>query len=154
MIILILAVIVFFGAVWFLLTGLTVQQKEIAVTMRKAKAYGIRDQREIETRRSVNERVLGPMTDKLAALTMRLIPNTNPNQIHNRLMAAGLGQSMTPQMFMAIKGGLIAVSVGGGLLLAMLGLVLVAGGPLAGPDRQRARIHRAGLLPQLEGARP
>ena len=38
MIILILAIGAFFAATYLLLTGLTVQQKEIAVSMRKAKS--------------------------------------------------------------------------------------------------------------------
>ena len=67
MIILILAIVAFFAATYFLLTGLTVQQKEIAVSMRKARRYGLRDQREIETRKSVNDRVVGPATRRSQA---------------------------------------------------------------------------------------
>jgi tight adherence protein C len=123
MIMLILAIGAVFAAVYFLMTGLTVQQKEIAVSMKKARRYGTRDQREIETRRSMNERVVGPLTEKLANMTMKVMPKTDPALIHNRLMAAGVGQSMTSQMYMAVKGGLIACSLGFGLLLAVTGAV-------------------------------
>jgi tight adherence protein C len=126
MLILIFAILAFFAAAYFLLTGLTVQQKEIAVSMRKARRYGTRDQREIETRRSVNDRVVGPVTEKLAGVTMKVMPKTDPTQIHNRLMAAGLGQSMTPQMYMALKGGLVSAAAGFGLLLAIAGMIPAA----------------------------
>src|SRR5579864_8907163 len=104
MMLLAIAIVMFFGAGYMLLAGLTVRQREVAVSMRRARRYGTRDQREIETRRSVNDRLVGPLTDKLAGITLRLLPKTDPQQVHNRLLAAGLGQSMTPQMYLAIKG--------------------------------------------------
>ena len=132
MIILILAIGAFFAATYFLLTGLTVQQKEIAVSMRKARRYGLRDQREIETRKSVNDRVVGPATDKIASVTMKVLPKTDPQQIHNRLMAAGLGQSMTAQMYLALKGGLVALFAGGGFLLGLVGAIPFVAGVMIG----------------------
>ncbi len=132
MIILILAILSFFAAAYFLLSGLTVQQKEIAVSMKKARRYGMRDQREIQTRKSVNDRVVGPATDKIANVTMKVLPKTDPIQIHNRLMAAGLGQSMTAQMYLALKGGLVAVFAGGGFLLGLVGIIPFAAGMMIG----------------------
>jgi tight adherence protein C len=131
MMLLAIAIVMIFGAGYMLLAGLTVRQREVAVSMRRARRYGTRDQREIETRRSVNDRLVGPLTDKLAGITLRLLPKTDPQQVHNRLLAAGLGQSMTPQMYLAIKGGLVAVSVIGGLLLAISGLGAAVGLMLA-----------------------
>ena len=51
--IIVLAIGMFCASIYMLLSGLTVKQREIALTLRKAKRYGTRDQREIETRRSV-----------------------------------------------------------------------------------------------------
>ena len=87
----------FFGAVYVLLTGLTVRQREVSVSVRRAKRYGTRNQREIETRRSVNDRVLGPMAARLAGITMKLMPKTNPDDVANKLLAAGLARSLPPR---------------------------------------------------------
>jgi tight adherence protein C len=122
-----IAIVMFFGAGYMLLAGLTVRQREVAVSMRRARRYGTRNHREIETRRSVNDRLVGPLTDKLAGITLRLLPKTDPQQVHNKLLAAGLGQSMTPQMYLAIKGGLVSLSAIGGLVLAISGLGAAVG---------------------------
>ncbi len=116
-----IAIVMVFGAGYMLLAGLTVRQREIAVSVRRARRYGSRDQREIVTRRSVNDRVIGPVAEKLAGVTLRLLPKTDAQQVHNRLLAAGLGQSMTPQMYLAIKGGLVSMFGAMGLLLMVTG---------------------------------
>ncbi len=152
----------FFAAVYMLLAGLTVKQREIAVSVRRAKRYGTRNQREIETRASVNDRIFGPMAGKIAGMTLRLTPKTNPEQIRTRLLAAGLARDLTPQAYLAVKGTLIAVTVAFGLLLGVAGilpfafgfLVALMGAALAfiGPDfvinskiRARRDIMRADL---------
>jgi tight adherence protein C len=121
--IVIAAIVMVFTAAYVLLTGLTVRQKEVAINVRRARRYGVRDQREIETRRSVNDRLVGPLTDKLAGLTLKLLPKTDSTEIHGRLRAAGIGQSMTPQMYLAIKGAIISLSLFFGLVLAATGLM-------------------------------
>jgi tight adherence protein C len=121
MILIVLAIGMFAAATFMLLSGLTVRQREVAVTLRKAKRYGVQSQREVETRRSVNDRLVGPLTAKVAGVTQRLLPRTDPNLIANRLMAAGLARSMSPQMYLALKGGLVGISV-------LLGIVVLASG--------------------------
>ena len=117
------AIALFGVAVYMLITGLTVKQREIATTLGKAKRYGTRDQREIETRRSVNDRLVGPLTGKLAGVTQRVLPKSDTNEIHGRLMAAGLSRSMSPQMYLALKGGLVAAALGIGGIVALSGIV-------------------------------
>jgi tight adherence protein C len=131
-----LGIVLFFSAVYLLLSGLTVQQREIAVSVRRAKRYGIRNQREIETRRSVNDRLVGPTAARLAGVTMRLAPRTNVESVAQKLLQAGLGRSLTPQAYLAMKAGvagcaillglIISVSGGGvlGLLFAMVGAAI------------------------------
>ena len=140
--ILAIAITLLFGAGYFLMTGLTVRQKEIAVSVRRAKRYGVRSQRELDTRRSFNDRLLGPAANRLAEVTQRLLPRTSPSQIHQRLMSAGLGQSMTPQMYLAVRGacmigplalGLVGVVAGLGALGLLIGLGAAAIGFIA-PD--------------------
>jgi tight adherence protein C len=156
-----IAIAMIFGAVYLLLAGLTVQQRDVALTVRKAKRYGTRNQREIETRRSLNDRLVGPLSDQVAAVVMRFLPRTDQAQIHSRLLAAGLGRSMTPQMYLAIKGAVVGFSVLLGLLALIAGTVaplfailLAVGGAALGiiaPDFYiNSRIRARGVTMQAE----
>jgi tight adherence protein C len=122
MTLIILAIGLFGAATYLLLSGLTVRQRQVAVSLEKAKRYGVQTQREVETRRSVNDRIVGPLTAKVAGVTQRVLPRTDPNVIANRLMAAGLARSMSPQMYLALKGGLVFMSVALGFVLAISGV--------------------------------
>ena len=122
MTLIILAVALFGAAAYLLISGLTVRQREVAVSLGKAKRYGVQTQREVETRRSVNDRIVGPLTAKVAGVTQRVLPRTDPNVIANRLMAAGLARSMSPQMYLALKGGLVFLSIAFGGVLMITGL--------------------------------
>ena len=74
-----------------------------------------------------SERVLAPATASLARFAMKLNPRMTLDTISARLLAAGMGRSMTPTAFLALK------SIGG-LLGICFGFVLgtTAGGPLIG----------------------
>jgi tight adherence protein C len=129
----------FFAAVYVLLTGLTVRQREVSMSVRRARRYGMRNQREIETRRSVNDRVFGPMAARLAGVTMKLMPKTNPDQVANRLLAAGLARTLSPQAYLAMKTGLGGLFIVFGLFLtitgampAVFGLMIGLGGAAIG----------------------
>src|SRR6185312_2588612 len=130
MTLIILAVGLFGAAAYLLLSGLTVRQREVAVALRRAKRYGVQTQREVETRKSVNDRIVGPLTHKVAAVTSKFLPRTDPNQIANRLMAAGLARSMSPQMYLALKGGLVFTAIAFGLIVLVSGMVPAAMGML------------------------
>ena len=156
-----IAIAMIFGAVYLLLTGLTVQQRDVALTVRKAKRYGTRNQREIETRRSLNDRLVGPLSNQVAAVVMRFLPRTDPAQIQSRLLAAGLGRSMTPQMYLAIKGAVVGFSVLLGLMALIAGtaapiiaILLIVGGAalgIIGPDFYiNSRIRARGVTMQAE----
>jgi tight adherence protein C len=114
----------FCSAVYVLLTGLTVRQREVALSVRRAKRYGTRNQRELETRRSVNDRLLGPLAARLASVTMKLMPKTNPDQVANKLLSAGLARSLSPQAYLALKAGL------GGLFI-LFGMFMLISGAMA-----------------------
>ena len=118
----------FCSAVYVLLTGLTVRQREVALSVRRAKRYGTRNQRELETRRSVNDRLLGPMAARLASVTMRLMPKTNPDQVANKLLSAGLARSLSPQAYLALKAGLGGVFILFGLFVTITGAMAPAFG--------------------------
>jgi tight adherence protein C len=130
MILIILAIGLFGVAAYLLLSGLTVRQRQVAVALGKAKRYGVQTQREVETRRSVNDRIVGPLTHKIAAVTSKFLPRTDPNEIANRLMAAGLARSMSPQMYLALKGGLVFMAIAFGAIVLVSGMVPAAMGML------------------------
>ena len=117
----ILGIGVFFAAVYVLLTGLTVRQREVSLSVRRARRYGTRNQREIETRRSVNTRLVGPMAARLAGITMKLMPKTNTDQVSNKLLAAGLARTLSPQAYLALKTGLAGLFISFGLLTVITG---------------------------------
>jgi tight adherence protein C len=118
----------FCSAVYVLLTGLTVRQREVALSVRRAKRYGTRNQRELETRRSVNDRVFGPLAARLASVTMKLMPKTNPDQVANKLLSAGLARSLSPQAYLALKAGLAGVFILFGLFTMITGAMAPAFG--------------------------
>jgi tight adherence protein C len=118
----------FCSAVYVLLTGLTVRQREVALSMRRAKRYGTRNTRELETRRSVNDRLFGPMAARLASVTMRLMPKTNPDQVANKLLSAGLARSLSPQAYLALKAGLAGIFILFGGFMAVSGAMAPAFG--------------------------
>ena len=131
-----LGIVLFFGSVYLLLSGLTVRQREIAISVRRARRYGTRSQREIETRRSVNDRILGPTAARLASVTMKLAPKTNLENVSQKLLQAGMARSVTPQAYLAMKAGtaggatllglMISISGGGtfGLVIALVGAAI------------------------------
>ncbi|MFL5831066.1 MAG: type II secretion system F family protein [Solirubrobacteraceae bacterium] len=130
MILIIIAIGLFGAAAYLVLSGLTVRQRQVAVALGKAKRYGVHTQREVETRRSVNDRIVGPLTHKIAAVTSKFLPRTDPNEIANRLMAAGLARSMSPQMYLALKGGLVFMAIAFGVIVLVSGMVPAAMGML------------------------
>ena len=121
-----------FASVYMLMTGLTVRQRQVALSVKRAKRYGIRNTREIETRKSVNDRVLGPLLDSMAGITMKVMPKTDTEQLSRKLLAAGLGRSLSPQTYMALKGGLAALFIPVGLIMAATGAVPAALGLVIG----------------------
>jgi tight adherence protein C len=75
------------------------------------------------------------MTQQIADITQKILPKADPNEIHARLMAAGLSRSMSPQMYLALKGGLVTTALVVGILMAasgamppIMGMMIALGG--------------------------
>jgi tight adherence protein C len=91
-------------------------------SLKRASEYGrIKVRASDLDRLRFRERVLVPSVGKLAAIPLKLNPRTTIESIQAKLLAAGASQRLTPQTFLAIKGG---ATVGG----VVLGFVLVAAG--------------------------
>jgi tight adherence protein C len=73
------------------------------------------------------ERVLVPATASLAGLALKLNPRTTLDSISARLLAAGMGRTITPTAFLAMKGG---GAIAGGFFGFALGTAVA--GPIAG----------------------
>jgi tight adherence protein C len=156
------AIVLFTVAVYMVLDAVTVRQKQIAGSLARARRYGGPMLRESELTRDVTNRLIAPMVQRLAALATKLPMTQSPDDIRRRLISAGLGTSLNPTTFLAIKGAGVAGSVFLGVLLAGSGLLPVGNGLIfaligAGiafiaPDfivGRKIRTRRAGMLVQL-----
>lgn len=79
------------------------------------------------------ERVLVPATASLASLALRLNPRTTLDSISARLISAGMGRTVTPTAFLAMKaagalaGGFLGFALGAGTGGVMMGFVVAVG---------------------------
>jgi tight adherence protein C len=91
------------------------RQKERS--LKRAAEYGHAKIRATDLERlRFRERVLAPAATRLAAIPLKLSPRTSVESVQAKLMAAGLSQRISPQAFLAIKGGALV----GGLVLGFL----------------------------------
>jgi tight adherence protein C len=112
------------------------------------------------------ERVLVPATASLAGMVLRLNPRVTLDSISTRLLAAGMGRSITPTAFLAMKGagalagGFVGFAVGTAAAGAAIGLLLgfalaaagfiVPGFVVSGRGRKRREEIRAQLPDALD----
>lgn len=120
-----LSAVLFAAAVYTMGEVVTQPGRERHRAVRRAATYG-------RTRVTANgldrlrfhERVIAPASHSLARMVLRLNPRLTVESISARLLAAGMGRSITPVTFLALKGA-------GALSGILLGLVL--GGAVGGP---------------------
>ena len=120
-----LAVLLLAGAAYLVGEVVTLPGRERDSAVRRAATYG--SSRVATTsleRLRFRERVLLPATAKLAGVAMKLNPRTTVDTISARLLAAGMGRTVTPTTFLALKAA-------GGLVGAVFGFVV--GAAAAGP---------------------
>lgn len=111
-----------------------------------------------------HERVVTPGAANLARLALRLNPRVTVESVGLRLLAAGMGRTITPTAFLATKGalgvggllaGLMLGGSVGGALGALVGAVVCGGGGFALPSlivAMRARKRRDEICSQLPDA--
>lgn len=120
-----LAVLMLAGAVYLVGEVVTLPGRERDRAVRRAATYG---RTRVATsgleRLRFRERVLVPATASLAGLALKLSPRVTLESISARLLAAGMGRTITPTAFLAFKAG-------GGLAGGFLGFLL--GAAAAGP---------------------
>jgi tight adherence protein C len=112
------------GAAFLVGEAVTLPARERRSSVNRAASYG--KMRAVLGARQLpfSQRVLAPAGDRLAGWTLKLHPRTTVEGVSARLMAAGLGRSISPTTFLAFKS---ALAIGGVLVGA------VFGGALTGP---------------------
>jgi tight adherence protein C len=162
--VILLAVLFLAGAAYLFAQAATADARDRQVSVKRAATYGkfraARGQREQPFR----ERVVEPAKLRLASLVLRIHPKATPDGVRNRLLAAGLGRTVSPTGFLAAKAaagigglllGMIFSAVAGGIGL-LLGVGLGALGFLApdfvvgGQARKRRELIRAQLPDALD----
>jgi tight adherence protein C len=120
----VLGVLCLAGASYFLGDVVTQPARERRALVRRAANYG-----RFRTVLGVGQvpfkqRVLTPIGERLAGWTLKLHPKTSIDGVSTRLLAAGLGRTISPTTFLAFKS---ALAIGGVLFGALFG------GALTGP---------------------
>jgi tight adherence protein C len=124
------------AAVYFVGEVATQPSRDRRSSLRRASDYG-RVRVASVTRTRFRERVILPAMQRFAALALRLNPRVTITMLDQKLLAAGLSRRITPQGFLAAKGGagcaaaffglIVGTSssgFGGGVLFAVLGGVV------------------------------
>jgi tight adherence protein C len=112
------------GAAYLLGEAVTLPARERRVSVRRAARYGAERRSRGQPEQPFRVRVLVPLGDRLAKWTLRLHPKTTVEGVSARLLAAGLGRTVSPNAFLAFKSGL---AIGGIFLGALFA------GALTGP---------------------
>jgi len=118
-----LAVLFLAGAAYLLGEAATADARDREVSVKRAANYG-KFRAALGTREQpFRDRVIEPAIERLAKLVLRIHPKTNVDGVRGKLLAAGLGHTVSPAAFLAAKA---AVGIGG--LVFGLALGAVAGG--------------------------
>jgi tight adherence protein C len=106
------------ASAYFVGDAVTAPARERRTSVRRAAQYG--DFKPVlgQAQRPFKERVLVPLGNRLAKWTLRLHPRTTIEGVSTRLLAAGLGRTVSPTAFLAFKSGL---AIGGFALGALFG---------------------------------
>ena len=99
------------ASAYFVGDAVTMPARERRTSVRRAAQYGAFRPTLGQAQRPFRERVLAPLGERLARWTLKLHPRTTVEGVNTRLMAAGLGRSISPTAFLAFKSGIAIVGV-------------------------------------------
>jgi tight adherence protein C len=106
------------ASAYFIGDAVTMPARERRTNVGRAARYGSFRPAHGRVHQPFRERVLSPLGDRLAKWTLKLHPKTTIEGVNGRLLAAGLGRSLSPTAFLAFKS---ALAIGGLLLGAVFG---------------------------------
>jgi tight adherence protein C len=116
------------ASAYFVGDAVTAPARERRTSVRRAAQYGDFKPALGHAQRPFRERVLAPMGERLAKWTLKLHPKTTVEGVSTRLLAAGLGTTISPTAFLAFKSGLAIMGIFFGVLFG--GALASAGGVL------------------------
>jgi tight adherence protein C len=164
MIFIVLAVLLLAAAAYLLGEAVTAPARERQVSVRRAATYGKFRTALGERDKPFHDRVVDPAKEKLAGLVLKVHPKTTMDSVRVKLLAAGMGRTVTPTGFLAAKsamgiGGLVLGAFFGGAVSGGAGVLLfgaaLGGIGFIGPDfvvGSRARKRRESIKAQLPDA--
>jgi tight adherence protein C len=106
------------ASAYFVGDAVTMPARQRRTSVRRAARYGTFRPAFGNAQRPFRERVLAPLGERLARWTLKLHPKTTIEGVSARLLAAGLGRTLSPTAFLAFKSGL---AIGGVVLGAFFG---------------------------------
>jgi tight adherence protein C len=106
------------ASAYFVGDAVTMPARERRTSVRRAARYGSFRPALGQAQRPFRERVLVPLGERLARWTLKLHPKTTIEGVSTRLLAAGLGRTLSPTAFLAFKSGL---AIGGFAVGALFG---------------------------------
>jgi tight adherence protein C len=152
------------GAAYLFGEAVTASARERQVSVKRASTYGKFRTALGDHDKPFTERVVAPAKEKLAGIVLRVHPKTTTDSVRGKLLAAGLGRTVTPTGFLAAKaavaigafflGALFGGATASGVGAFVFGLIFAALGFLA-PDfivGAKARRRRDNLKAQLPDA--
>src|ERR671936_1964200 len=99
------------ASVYFVGDAVTMPARERRGSVRRAARYGSSHPARGQAQQPFRERVLAPLGDRLARWTLKLHPKTTVEGVNARLLAAGLGRTLSPTAFLALKSGFAVLGV-------------------------------------------
>jgi tight adherence protein C len=118
MMLLFFAFVMFGGAAFLVGEIATYPARQKERSLKRAAEYGHAKIRATDLERlRFRERVLAPAASSFASIPLRLSPRTTVESVQTKLIAAGLTQRLTPQAFLAIKGGALVSGLALGFVL-------------------------------------
>jgi tight adherence protein C len=106
------------ASAYFVGDAVTMPARERRTSVRRAARYGSFRPALGQAQRPFRERVLVPLGERLARWTLKLHPKTTIEGVSTRLLAAGLGRTLSPTAFLALKSGF---AIGGFAVGALFG---------------------------------
>ena len=164
MLLIVLGILCLAGAAYLLGEAATAPARERHVSVKRAATYGKMRAAPGEHEQPFRDRVMVPAREKLAGFVFKIHPKTTHDSVRAKLLAAGMGRTVSPTGFLAAKsafglGGLVLGALFGGALSGGVGVLLfgIALGGLAflAPDfgvGARARKRRDAIKAQLPDA--
>ena len=128
-ILLFLAVFCLAGAAFLVGELVMLPARQRYISVRRAATYGRMEIPSGAQQEGLRQRVLAPIGDWLAKWALKVNPRSSTDSVSMRIMAAGLGRSLSPTSFLAIKGFVALVGI---FLGSMVGSTRGIGGLMMG----------------------